>query len=115
MPRLTRAAARANLAFYEGAASIPLPETPNKSRRPLGEVSGNTPPKPHESEPKEEVQSTPSKGIRTEPAVGRIVLRKDTDSSPSFRARIINEDDELGTSSSASSEVCQSLRKESSG
>ena len=110
MPRLTRAAARANLAFYEEAALIPLPETPKKARRPLGEVTGNTPPNFRESEPKEAVQSTLSKGIKTKPAAEAVVLRNHNDSSPTIRPCMIFKENGLDTSSSAVSEVCESLR-----
>ena len=115
MPRLTRAAARANLAFYEEAASIPLPETPKKARRPLGEVTGNTPPKFRESEPKEAVQSTISKGIRTKPAAEGVVLWNHTNSSQTIRPCIIIEENGLGAINSAVSEVCESLRTDNRG
>ena len=114
MPRVTRAALRANAALEESIseASVPLPSTPPKERTPLGEIAGNVVENLHR-----ELDSTqPTKAKKHGPSKAKKgnVIRK---AKPKQFGRGddnlgVLEDDNQSETSSAVEEACDDLKND---
>ena len=111
MPRTTRATARATQVDPEESATAPLPSTPQKIRKPLGDVTGNV------VREAQHIEIDESKG-KTDERVQKEVVDISScgrTSSPYPQELEVIEDDRCSTGSSAVEAARDSLRESGSG
>ena len=115
MPRLTRAAMRANSALDDVAASVPLPVSPyaGGGRRILGEITANQEDL-NTSYNSTATTATKKPTAKTKKAKGNKKIKK-RDAGQNLENCEVLEDENQSGSSSAVEDACEELRKENKG